>query len=404
MEKQIFKISAKILPIIFFFGLFAFPLIMWPQAPVPYEIPRVWFIQRWIEVLGICGVAASPVLLTRRKIDGKLIFLLISFIAVSVISSFIGVDLQKSLWGNYYRGDGLVTFFHLIGLALFIMLFWEKSWREKSIKAIGCGVFIVSLWSIMTALRLFLLGDKSVDIWGNGAIGASFGNPNFLAGFLVVTLPFVMYLISKYAFFWKYFGRLVLILELLAITFTRSWAGAFGMFLFLAGWVLIQRPKSRWPVIVVLAGCLSILSYLYFKQNQRLGFVAEGRERIVRRILLGAGRRPLLGYGWANSDYAFEAVTWPIPLDSDVYVDKAHSQLLEVLATTGVLGLLVNIGLIGRIGILLFRRIKKDKDDLWPKILLLVFILYILHSQTNIISIGEETFFWLVAGLVGIDS
>ena len=32
-------------------GLLVSPFVFWPRSPVPYEIPRVWFIQWWIALL-----------------------------------------------------------------------------------------------------------------------------------------------------------------------------------------------------------------------------------------------------------------------------------------------------------------------------------------------------------------
>ena len=40
-------------------GLFVLPFVYWPWAAIPYEIPRVWFVQRWIEGLGILGCIIS---------------------------------------------------------------------------------------------------------------------------------------------------------------------------------------------------------------------------------------------------------------------------------------------------------------------------------------------------------
>ncbi len=396
------KKIVKILLTVFLGGLLILPLVMWPWAPVPYEIPRVWFIQRWIEIIGICGIVISPIILKKKKIDTKLFLFLIIFAAIASLASFEGKDVLKSLWGNYYRNDGLVTLFHLVGLSLFVMLYWRRSWEYKTVGAIGIGVFTTSIWTLIVAFRLYILGDKSLDIWNNGTIGASFGNPNFLAGFLVVTMPFIFYMITQrqdkiIRLFWV----TALIIEIIAILTTGSWGGIFGILISIIGYLFIQQSKIRWLGIIVMISLLSFLSYLYINHNRNIGFVAEGRDRIFHRIILGISKRPILGFGWANADYAFQAVSWPIAFGNDIYVDKAHSQLLEVLATTGVMGLFIYIGLILRIGMLLICKIGKDKNYIFPKTLLLVLILYIFHSQTNVISIGEEIFFWLIAGIAG---
>lgn len=88
---------------------------------------------------------------------------------------------------------------------------------------------------------------------------------------------------------------------------------------------------------------------------------------------------------------AVESVSWPVKAFPDVYVDKAHSNLLEILVTTGIFGFLIFLAII-------FRAL----DQLFgKKVLLVVFLLFLFHSQTNVISINEELIFWLILGIVG---
>lgn len=371
---------------IFFLGLVISPLVFWPWAAVPYEIPKVWFTLRWIEVLGIL-VFIYFFRFTKRKIlDGWLIFLVFIFVLWATLTSFWGVDIWKSIVGNYYRSDGLITLYHLVGLFLFVSLFWEKKWRTSFAWAVTAGSFLASL--------LALVMRES---------GGSFGNPKFLAGYLLVSLPIPIYLIQTF----KDVRLRILLLSSMAIhtltlALTGSLGGVFGVGLLVAYIIFFcTKSSKRWIVLLGSLFLIFTVAGVYFRMNKERGFVAEGRERIIRRILLGVGKRPIYGWGWANADYAFEAVAWPIPLQHDVYVDKAHSMLLEVLATTGIVGLAIYVGIIVRTFFLLTLKVKNKSHDYWPKILLLVFILYIFHSQTNVISINEEVIFWVIAGIAG---
>ncbi|MBX4205730.1 hypothetical protein KW795_00865, partial [Candidatus Microgenomates bacterium] len=86
-----------------------------------------------------------------------------------------------------------------------------------------------------------------------------------------------------------------------------------------------------------------------------------------------------------------------IKIYHDVYVDKAHSNILESFATTGLVGLSSYIILLFVIGLTLFNRYRIQKDD-WNKLLFFVFLMYLYHSQTNITSIAEEIVFWFIVG------
>ena len=119
-----------------------------------------------------------------------------------------------------------------------------------------------------------------------------------------------------------------------------------GTILFIIGNLALGRERVKKLVSIIAILSFVLLFFLYFKQAKSLGFVAEGRERIIRKILLGVAKKPIIGWGWANVDYAFEEGIWPIKLEHEVYVDKAHSMFLEILTTTGIIGLSVYIFLL----------------------------------------------------------
>ena len=101
-----------------------------------------------------------------------------------------------------------------------------------------------------------------------------------------------------------------------------------------------------------------------------------------------------MGYGVANVDYAFNDGTWPIAVNSDVYLDKAHSTLLETFLTGGFTGLIAYLGVI----VWLLDTLKTTRRSV-RRIMLLLLALYLFHAQTNVISISQELLFWLVFSL-----
>jgi O-antigen ligase len=395
------RLYFRILELYLLFGLFLSPFIFWPRAQLAYEIPRVWFISRWVEGLGVLGVFFAFKLLKKLQLETGIIKLVVVFALVSIVSSLVGVDTGKSVFGNYYRADGLITFFHLVGFFFFIALFWQKRWRESVALAISLGSIFVSLWTIVRGLRFYVFNDLSASMWG-GPIAVSFGNANFLAGYLVVTVPFIWYLIvESKRLIYKRFCYVGLVVQIVAILFTRAWSGIFCILTFFCLLVLFNKKKSWRLLFLVIVGVFVVGQQMIVRRDLPEFPAAERRERIFRRIFLGVSRRPVLGYGWANVDYAFEAVDWPVYFEHDVYVDKAHSSILEVLATCGVLGLVLYLLLIVKTFMTLFIKLKNsNRESLnWYKVMIVAFVLFIFHSQTNIISIGEELMFWLVLGV-----
>lgn len=388
-----------VLRLFFLLGLFLSPFVFWPMATIPYEIPRVFFLKRWIESLGILTIIFAPVCLRRRKIDHFLITLVCFFILAVFVSSLSGIDFAKSFWGNYYRGDGLLTLFHLAGLFFFLVLFWDRSWWQPLVFAVSLSCFLISLWAIFSEIRRF-----------GAPVAVSFGNPNFLAGYLLVCLPFLTYLIasvpSKKA---RLFWLLVLFCQIIAIFFTLSRAGILGIILFVLGWLILKSKKrASWywllPVVLVLGSSFLIFSFSSFKniraweKKQIAQYLSESRERIFIKGVLAFQKRPIFGWGFANFDYAFESVDWPEKFKVDIYVDKAHSAILEVLVTTGLVGLSIYLLLIGKLLKNIYRGLKENGFCCSPT-LLLALLLYLFHSQTNVISVAEELIFWLILGI-----
>ena len=80
-------------------------------------------------------------------------------------------------------------------------------------------------------------------------------------------------------------------------------------------------------------------------------------------------------------------------------MDRAHSVLAETAISSGVIGFTTYLSLaVFALGLIIVR-LRKGKDISWNKTLLISLLLYLFHSQTNVISAQEELFFWLIAGI-----
>jgi O-antigen ligase len=115
---------------------------------------------------------------------------------------------------------------------------------------------------------------------------------------------------------------------------------------------------------ILIAGIIFGGVFLITKENTIWRFV-PGLSRIAtvdfeatiqnRFIAWEAGwkafkEKPVFGYGWENFNVAFNKYYNPVLLSSnfsETYWDKPHNILLEYLYTTGVIGLLSYLGLLG---------------------------------------------------------
>ncbi|MBI2641463.1 O-antigen ligase family protein [Candidatus Roizmanbacteria bacterium] len=406
------KLESLLLPALLNFGFVLLPLVFWPQAYIPYEIPKVWFVERWIQLLLVIGFTSLLIFKRKQQTDQKIIIFTIAFSLIALLSSLVGSDLRKSIGGNYYRLDGLTTLFHLTSFSILLSLIWRQSWKRSIALAIVAGSTLTGMLSLIDGFKLYILHDTSLSGW-QGAIGSTFGQPKFLTGYLLVTLPFAWYLAKKTSGYLRVLIYLAMAIQIGALFLTKSWAGVliFLFLLFAFFWEKSFKYRKALVIGALLLFFFASTLFVFTKQQKRniLQFqgkiVAEGRERIIRKLLLSVEKRPLLGWGWANVDYAFKASDWPIKFERDIYLDKAHSHFLEVLTTTGIIGLVSYVLLITFVIKRLLIDIKNRKSDvIWFKTLLVSFIVFIVHSQTNVISIGEEVMFWIIAGVAATHS
>lgn len=379
----------KLFSIVFFLGFIIIPLTTLLEITPSKEVIRVVFFNRWVELLLIIS---SILFFFKKKLRISGFFLvMIFFFLFSLIFSSFGIDTEKSLWGNYYRNDGLITYFHLLAFSAIVYFFWEEKFKNIFIYS---NIFASCLSSFLFIISKIIAGRFF-----------SLGQPILLSGYLLITFPFIFYLFqSAKAKKQKILFASILLLQIVAICLTGSFGGILGLgFFFLLEVINLNKKNKKifigGVIFFLITTTLLVVNIKFHNKNQ---FVAESRERIFTKLILGWTKKPFLGYGWANVDYAFEAVPWPITLTHDVYVDKAHSNILEVLVTTGVVGLFFYLLML----IITFKRLieknKKTVNKLWWKTLFYVFLLYLFHSQTNVISITEEIIFYFLLGITAV--
>ena len=169
-------------------GLFVLPLIYWPRGyGVVYELPKIVFVNIWIKILVLMMVLMIiKKRLGKRLINKRLAGLVLVFLIVVLVSLFLGVDPIKSYWGNYYRRQGWWMLLHLVSLSFLVGFLIDKKNLKLMIKAISIGGGLVSLVAVI----------EGFYHWSN-SVSAGFGNPNFLGGYLLVSLPLTIYLIKN---------------------------------------------------------------------------------------------------------------------------------------------------------------------------------------------------------------
>ena len=380
------EFASKLLFPIFSIGLIILPFFFWPWYEIPYEVPRVYFFLRWVELLTILLLLGLPYIHIRYKTPIYIWIIIFAFFASAVFSSIFGSNDLKSLIGNYYRWDGLFTLAHLICLFFIAYLLSEEY-------HFGTYCYILAISSIVMSIGVVCIGFFgmiSSHTLSVPAIATTFGNSKLLSGYLAVTLPAILYgiLLHKDVRFHRFF-LIGLIIQIIAIGFTHALGGVVCISIFGLGYIFIIRKKKPIQFLLLSFLCLIIFVIGYFQFDSRQQISFESRQRIFTKALMAWSQKPIFGWGYANFDYAFESVDWPIKVNNDVYVDKAHAQLLEILVTMGLVGISLYCLFLGT----LFYHVHKY-GTLAGRTLFLIIVMCVLQSELNVTSVMIDIIFW----------
>lgn len=352
-----------------------------PIKGLGFDMGRVWGLRLGIILLWLMTVIYfwKKGINTKKLRQAKgLIFLMVLWSIFGWISLIFGSDPWKSLWGNLLRGDGYLTFLAFGLLAVWLSLFWEKKWESTFSWLVVTSGVVQVMAQVINCQSLTKLN-----------CGGWMGNSVLLAGFLVMVVPFWGRLLNKAKKKERLLLLMVGILLMWGLLLTGTWISILGLFLLAIHYLGINIKVTFITTMIF----LMIGGLVWWRYESNLGFVAESRQRIWMKGMLGSLKRPIFGWGMANFDYAFEATDWPIHLNNDVVADKAHNELLEQLVSGGFVGLLFYLTAWGMI----FKKILEKKDE--KAFYLLMILVYWVVTSVNVVPIEVQLIFWWLFGM-----
>lgn len=258
-----------------------------------------------------------------------------------------------------------------------------------------------------------------------GRVASTFGQPNFYAGYLLLTLPF-----AGKSGRW---GNLVLAGAVLAILISGSRTAILLLPLFFLFWIKdrIRRRKLIFMgITAVFLAVFGVSLYLSFRAasgilwqeifspyQATLTAQANPRDSVEKRFFLWPlvweliKQRPVAGYGLENlglswSEYFarnqhafFEENLSPSSVLirlRDLTVDRSHSYVLDLLIFSGISGLLAW----GFLVFLLFWKLQQKSKNKDSGVLVVSLLIYLIWVQFQNQSIVHLIYFWLMIGLV----
>ncbi len=336
----------------------------------------------------------------KMLLSGKIIYRrtfleipLILYLLSHIISTVISLDPHTSIWGYYSRfHEGLLASFSYL-LLYFAAVSNLKAGMVKKIFALSfISGLIVALWGIGEhfggSVSCLIFTNKFDDAcWIQDVkdrVFATLGQPNWMAAYLDVLILMLVGIetgIRKQGE--KIINRLNLVLIAMffvALLFTKSRSGILGLIAGLGAFAVLFFAKNRRriqiPLPLILASLSFVLASLIFglpfsqienlnlehflatrgktvavapKPAQPSGYIDIGisESSDIRKIVWKGAlkiweRYPIFGSGVETFAYAYykdRPVEHNMVSEWDFLYNKAHNEYLNMLATTGTVGM-----------------------------------------------------------------
>jgi len=385
--KKLNPICNRVIEYSFYFLFFLVPLIMTPWNYELFEFNKMLLV--YFFTILIVSAWLMKMVLQKRFIFKKSFWdiPLLVFFASQFISFLISIDHHTSLWGYYSRFNG-----GLVSIISYLLLYWalvSNLNKKQTLNVIYYVLISTALVSLYGIAEHFGIDANAWVQDVRNRVFSTLGQPNWLAAWLVALIPLTWALtLEKWPLGFKnwrfYLYPLAFVIYFLCLLYTKSRSGLLGFGVALAVfWGLIiwfkrKQIKNMIKPIGVMAGLILIFALLLgtpwtpsltnFK-NQKSNVKTEEKKTkngqispilisessdIRKTVWKGAlevwEHSPIFGTGVETFAYSYY---WQRPREHndlsewDFLYNKAHNEYLNYAATTGTIGLLSYLGLIG---------------------------------------------------------
>jgi putative inorganic carbon (HCO3(-)) transporter len=288
------------------------------------------------------------------------------YLVSHILSTIFSLDPHVSFWGYYSRfHEGLLATISYILLYYAAVSNLDKTHVIKILKVSLISAVIVSIYGALEHFGaspscLFITGNFDVSCWVQdvqGRVFATLGQPNWMAAYLDVLILVSLGFFTRSDLKKVRPFMLLPLLFLAALYFTKSRSGfiglAAGIFVFTVFILKINfRLKIGICILVFIVG--SLYGWHRYQTLPPPGPGVTDSEAIRKPVWEGAvkvwQRYPILGSGvetFAYSYYLDRPAEHNLLSEWDFLYNKAHNEYLNILSTTGTLGFLSYLSLLG---------------------------------------------------------
>ena len=428
MSQYIKKFTSQILLISLIIIDCIIPLIIWPYSTDYFYYPKIISIYLLL-ILIILVLFINYKENVKKIMYSKHLIPITIFIILVFLSAAFSQYKNQAFWGSNLRYEGAITYFAYF-LILYFSYLCANSSRKYSliIKLLLVSSVVISIYAISQYFGFDPIERDFIRKEWTYSSFSSLGNPNFLGSYLSIVFPIwlFLYIVSnkKAQRTLLFLGTSVTYCALICTRTRGSWIGT-GLSILIVCFIFIKKIVKNYKHILILSIVLifltitldgvhdnlisskfnSIVSDYKIVVNNKTESSRAGSERIFiwTRSLNYIFDKPLLGSGPDTFDKVFKMNSQEAEFyfgSSDIYVDKAHNEYLQIAITTGIPALLFYLYFIIIILCKSFSNIYNKKYDIYTVCLLSGFLAYIIQAFFNISVVSVAPVYWSMSGLL----
>lgn len=331
-----------------YLALFA-PLVINKAFFFPFVVPKTVFFRSIVDILFVFYILLAIYYPRYRPKINALTISIILFLAVSIFTSFTGIDFARSFWSTFERMTGILTFLHLFVFYIVLTSCFKerKDWERILTVAIVVGIL----------LSFYIFMAKDAATRGGGTVG----NISFLAAYMLFDIFFAIILFFTKNWPWRIFYGAAAVIMSAVLMFAPEWPRG-GIAAYLVGAAVLFFGYlwfSRVKLFKILAPALLVLMILIgvavsqtsiFQQRfmDIKELPGEARKIVWHEGYEGWQEKFWLGWGQENFNITFSKYFNPaLPLTFDVWYDRVHMIILDIAVASGIFGVLSYLAIFG---------------------------------------------------------
>jgi len=367
------------------------PLIFSFSNSELFEIPKMNFIYLITALITTLHLINWSLGQTKLFNKNFLNWFLLLFLISQIICTVTSIDIYTSIHGYYSRlNGGLLSVITFTSLFLIIPLYLDDKFKNTLINLTLLSGFFVSIFGILEHFGI----DKNMWVQDvQSRVFSTLGQPNWLAAYLCILIPFSIYKFLKSESYGRiairpYLYLFLTIIFYLCLLFTKSKSGILAAVISLAIFFVFTffQKKSPKKLLIINYSLLIVLSLLISNpikdfvfpqqlkiENSKIENLNITSSEDIRKIVWKGSldlfkQFSIVGTGVETFAYSYY---WTRPIEHnltsewDFLYNKAHNEYLNYLATTGLVGTIPYLLLIFSV---LFFLIKKFIENCKLKI------------------------------------